>query len=217
MPQHLFLSFGLAQIVAVAAIVTGLCILAAAKGTPTHRKWGRVFAMLASVAVCAGVIRFPSMLSVVSLLVLYQLLSGWHLVYTRANGPNMMDLALLLCAAPATLLFLPAVLSDLGSNELLVPWLFYASSGWMGFVLAYDTARWFFPRRWHAALWRYEHIARMNMALFGMLSALALGTRLFHVPFVLGGLWAAGLVVILGFAWRLSRTPAGPAADVRGA
>jgi hypothetical protein len=112
------------------------------------------------------------------------------------------------------LLFLPAALSDLGSSELLVPWLFYASSGWMGFVLAYDTARWFFPRRWHAALWRYEHVVRMNLALFGMLSAVVLSTRLFPVPFVLGGLWAAGLVVILWFALRLSRAPAGLAAEM---
>jgi hypothetical protein len=217
MPQHLFLSFGFAQIAAIAAIMAGLYILASAKGTPTHRRWGRFFAVLALLAVCAGVIRFPTMLSVVSLMVLYQLLSGWHLIYTRATGPNMKDLVLLLCAVPATLLFLPAALSDLGSNELLVPWLFYASSGWMGFVIAYDTARWFFPRTWHAALWRYEHIVRMSMALFGVISALLLSTPLFHLPFVLPGVWAAGLAVILWFAWRQFRTPAGAAAEMRSA
>jgi hypothetical protein len=43
----------------------------------------------------------------------------------------------------------------------------------LAMLMAYDAARWLFPRRWHAALWRYEHIYKLLASLFGMLSAAA--------------------------------------------
>jgi uncharacterized membrane protein YuzA (DUF378 family) len=41
----------------------------------------------------------------------------------------------------------------------------------LALLLAYDAARWLFPLRWHATLWRYEHIYKILGCLFGMLSA----------------------------------------------
>jgi hypothetical protein len=47
----------------------------------------------------------------------------------------------------------------------------YATLAAVGMLLAYDAARWIFPKRWHAVLWRYEHIYKILGCLFGMLSA----------------------------------------------
>jgi uncharacterized membrane protein len=202
MLQHFFYSFGFPQLVAIIALWAGAVILATAKGTPAHRKWGRAFALLALVAIGSGLIRYASTSSIISLLVIYLLLSGWRLIYTRDAGPNRKDLALLICAVPLTLLFVPVVLSDLGDNELLVPWLFYGAFTGMCAVLAYDMARWFFPRRWHVVFWRREHIAKMILALSGMISAVVFSMPLFHLPWVLVTVWLCALAAIFWFAGR---------------
>jgi uncharacterized membrane protein len=202
MLEHLFYTFGFPQLVAMLAVAAGAVILATPKGTPAHRKRGRAFAGLALLAIGSGVIRHVSTSSIISLLVIYLLLSGWRLIYTRDAGPNGKDLVLLICAVPLTLLFVPVVLSDLGDNELLVPWLFYGAFTAMCAVLAYDLARWFLPGRWHALLWRREHIARMILGLSGVVSAVVFSMPLVHLPWVLVTVWLCALAAILWFAGR---------------
>lgn len=80
----------------LAAIGLGLALLAKAKGTPAHRRQGRVFVLLALVVCATGAagnvfFRFMSLFAVLTVLVTYQVLSGWHVVHTRADGPNWID------------------------------------------------------------------------------------------------------------------------------
>jgi len=160
-----------------AAIGLGLALLAAAKGTPSHRRRGRVFVLLTLVVCATAVVgnlffRFIPLFAVLTLLVTYQLLSGWHVLRTRAAGPNRID-ALLSAGALAWALGLLPLLPG-GSGEAgAAPAVVYASLATLGALLAYDAARWCFPRRWHASLWRFEHIYRMVASLFAMLSAAA--------------------------------------------
>ena len=78
------------------AIVLGLYLLAMRKGTPLHRRRGRWFAWL-TLLVCATaaignlLFGYRPVFAVLTVLVLYQLLSGWRAVHTRENGPQMVD------------------------------------------------------------------------------------------------------------------------------
>jgi uncharacterized membrane protein len=204
----------------IAAIGLGLAMLAGAKGTPVHRRHGRLFAAL-TLAVClTGVIgnlvfRFIPLFAVLTVLVTYQLLSGWHVVYTRAAGPDRIDALLGVCAAAWAIGLAPTLLAA-GGKGGAASTVVYASLGALAFLLAYDAARWCFPRHWHAALWRLEHIYKLVASLFGMLSA-AVGNLV-----RLGQPWSQLLPSVLGmaaiafFIWRelrmrrRSRAPAGP-------
>lgn len=193
----------------IAAIGVGLLILAAPKGTLQHRKRGRLFVMLA-LGVCASAavgtlfFRFIPTFAVLTLLVSYQLLSGWHVLHTRAAGPNLIDALLTACALAWVLRLLPALFGG-GGMAGAAPGVVHASLGTLAMLLAYDAARWCFPRHWHALLWRHEHIYKMVASLFGMVSSAA-GNLL-----TAGQPWSQllpsmlGLIVIGVLVWREAR------------
>ena len=158
----------------IAAMGLGFLMLAAAKGTLTHRARGRLFVVLTSVVCATGVIgtvffRFIPLFAVLTVLVSYQLASGWHVVFTRESGPNRVDALLAVWAGGWALYLIPLLISS-GMNASAAS-VIYSTLGALFILLAYDLARWWFPKRWHAALWRYEHIYKLVSALFGMLSA----------------------------------------------
>ena len=158
-----------------AAIVLGLVLLARPKDAIHHRRRGRLFVLLTCVvcltaAIGNAVFRFLPLFAVLSVLVSYQLLSGWHVIYTRAGGPDKFDAGLLLGAAVITAMLVRRLFAD-GAQVGAASSVLYSSLGAVACLLAYDAARWLFPRRWHAVLWRYEHIYKILGCLFGMLSA----------------------------------------------
>jgi hypothetical protein len=192
-------------------ILIGLLMLAQAKGTPRHVRLGRVFVGCALVVGLSAIVgsaffRFVPLFAVLSVLIPYVLLSGWHVIYTKTRGPDWVDALLLAAAVVAAKLLVPVLLGaqqGASTSGTVVK----STLGALFVVLAYDTARWTFPRRWHAVLWRYEHIYKILSALFGMMSA-AVGNLLGGVPVaqlapsVLGGL------AIAWFFWREARRPA---------
>ena len=91
----------------------------------------------------------------------------------------------------------------------------YSSLGTLAFLLTYDALRWLFPRRWHATLWRYEHMYKLLASLFAMASA-AVGNLLPQAqPWSQLVPSALGIACIAWFFWREYRrsastsTPAG--------
>jgi uncharacterized membrane protein len=201
----------------IAAMGLGFLMLASAKGTRSHRARGRVFVAL-TCAVCAtGAIgnlffRFMPLFAVLTVLVAYQLASGWHVVFTREAGPNRVDALLAVCAGGWALYLIPLLAA--GGTQDAAAVVVHASLAALLVLLAYDLARWCFPRYWHAALWRYEHIYKLVSALFAMLSA-ATGNLL-----KVGQPWSQllpsvlGALTILWFfqrTWRAGRHPARPA------
>lgn len=199
----------------VAAIGLGAALLASPKGTPHHRRRGRLFVALTLVVCATGAIgnlffRFTPLFAVLTVLVSYQLLSGWHVVYTRDAGPDRIDGLLAVCAAAWAAGLMPSLLSA-GGRADAAPVVVHASLGGLALLLAYDTARWCFPGHWHAALWRYEHIYKLVASLFGMLSA-AIGNMV-----RVGQPWSQLLPSVLGVAviavciWRDHRSRRLPA------
>lgn len=157
-----------------AGLLLGFLILAQPKGTTRHRRLGRWFCIATLVVSCSAIaglalFRFVPLFAVLSVLVPYQLLGGWHAARTRGRGPDALDAAWTLLAVIATLALLPALGAAAGAAPVVVR----ASLAGLALLLAYDTLRWLFPRRWHARLWRYEHAYKLVSSIFGMLSALA--------------------------------------------
>jgi hypothetical protein len=158
-----------------AAIVLGLILLGKPKDAVHHRRRGRVFVLLSFVVCLTAVIgnvvfRFLPLFAVLTVLVSYQLLSGWHVIYTRVAGPDKLDAGLLLGATAFTAMLVRRLLLDtavVGASASVM----ISTLAAIVMLLAYDAARWLFPRRWHAVLWRYEHIYKILGCLFGMLSA----------------------------------------------
>jgi uncharacterized membrane protein len=190
-----------------AAIVLGFYVLRQPKDAILHRKRGRVFVLLTAVvclsaAIGNAVFRFLPLFAVLTLLVSYQLLSGWHVIYTRAAGPNGLDAGLLLAAAATTAMLVRRLFAD-GAMVGAAASVMYSTLAAVAMLLAYDAARWLFPRRWHAALWRYEHIYKILGCLFGMLSAAVGNTVRVGQPWPQLAPSVLGLIAV---AWCIVRT-----------
>jgi uncharacterized membrane protein len=179
----------------IAAMALGFFMLVSPKGDLLHRKRGRRFVAL-TLFVCATAVignaffRFVPLFAVLTVLVLYQLLSGWHVIYTKSAGPDRLDALLLLCAAAWTVFLVPILLSAPRTSASTVV---YSSLAAVVAMLAYDTARWRFPQPWHDTLWRYEHIYKLNAALFAMLSAATGNLLRIAQP------WSQMLPIVFGF------------------
>ena len=190
-----------------AAIVLGLVVLGKPKDAILHRKRGRVFVLLTAVvclsaAIGNAVFRFMPLFAVLTVLVTYQLLSGWHVIYTRAKGPDALDAVLLLGAVLLSAMLVRRLFLDgaMTGASAAVMWSTLAA---LALLLAYDAARWLFPQRWHAALWRYEHIYKILGCLFGMLSAAVGNTVRVGQP------WpqlAPSVIGLIAVAWCMLRT-----------
>lgn len=158
-----------------AAIVLGLYVLRTQQNRPRHRRLGRLYVALTLVVCLTAVVgnavfRFMPLFAVLTLLVSYQLLSGWHVIYTRGKGPDIIDAALLLggTAVAATLTKQLLFASAMAHTSKAVVMSTIVA---VAVILVYDAARWMFPKYWHAALWRYEHIFKVVNSLFAMLAA----------------------------------------------
>lgn len=158
----------------IAAMGLGFLMLASSKGTASHRRRGRLFVAFTCIVCATGIVgnvffRFIPLFAVLTVLVSYQLASGWHVIFTKASGPNRIDALFALIAGAWALYLIPLLFASgaQASAEVVI----YSSMGALFVLLAYDAARWCFPRHWHAALWRYEHIYKLISALFAMLSA----------------------------------------------
>jgi uncharacterized membrane protein len=184
-------------------ILIGLFMLATDKGTHRHRTVGRVFVAFAGVVCLSAIVgsalfRFIPLFAVLSLLVPYVLLSGWHVIYTKDAGPDRWDAALLIAGVTAAAALVPVLTANAASGKSSPVVL--ATLGTLACVLLYDAARWLFPKRWHAASWRFEHIYKILSALFGMMSA-AVG-NIFQTTVAQLGPSAIGILFIVWFFWR---------------
>jgi uncharacterized membrane protein len=156
------------------ALGLGLALLARQKGTVGHVALGRLFCygtLVVSLSAVAGLVlfRFLPLFSVITVLVLYQLGSGWHAARTQERGPTGLDALWTVAALTTSLAIAPQILRSSPDASLAVV---HSTFGALATVVVYDTVRWMFPRHWHRVLWRYEHSYKLIAATFGMLSAL---------------------------------------------
>jgi uncharacterized membrane protein len=188
------------------ALVIGFTILARTKGTPRHRRLGRVFSyftLIVCLSAATGNIffRFLPLFAVLTVLVLYQLVSGWRVAQTKERGPSAVDALWTLLAAVALVALAPVVLGREVGARVVVG----SALGGLGFVLLYDTVRWFFPRSWHRIAWRYEHTYKFLAALFGLLSAFVGNVVRVGQPWSQITPSAVGTITIFYFLYRLYR------------
>ncbi len=191
-------------------IVIGLYLLIAAKATPRHRIVGRVFVGFASVVCITAIVgsalfRFIPLFAVLSLLVPYVLLSGWHVIYTQKSGPNWLDAILLLAGIAGAVALVPILATADKLPGSAAP-VVYSTLAALALVMVYDLARWCFPGHWHAGTWRFEHIYKILSALFGMMSA-AVG-NIFHTTWAQLVPSAVGIVIVIWFMAREWRAEA---------
>jgi uncharacterized membrane protein len=195
---------------ASAAIGLGFILLAGDKGTAPHRQRGLMFVALvllvcASAAVGSVFFRFIPIFAILTVLVLYQLLSGWHAVKTRERGPNRIDLALAGAAGLGAAMLAPVVLATQAQSGQS-PVVIYATLATLALLLSYDLARWAFPHRWHSRLWKYEHIYKMVATVFALLSAASGNLLAFAQPWSQILPSALGLATIAALWWRQRAT-----------
>ena len=188
------------------ALLIGFFLLATSKGTATHRRWGRTFAYLTLIVCLAAAVgtiffRFIPLFAVLTLLVPYQLVSGWRSIYTKDRGPSMFDGMLTLIAFAFAVGLVPVLLSAASDKNVVV----YSSLGALFGILTYDSLRWFFPRPWFQSIWRYDHIFKLTASLFAMLSALIGNVVRVGQPWSQIAPSAVGLLTICYFFFRLHR------------
>jgi uncharacterized membrane protein len=190
----------------VAAMFLGFYILSKAKGTKSHRGLGKIFCYLGLVVCSAAalglaVFRFLPLFAVITLLVSYQLVSGWRVIYTKENGPTLIDAAL---TALTLVIALPIAFAITGEDDGAKV-IILSTFGALVFILIYDCVRWLFPQSWHRFLWRYEHSYKLLSSLFGMLSAFVGNTIRMGQPWSQIGPSVLGLVCICYFFYQLYR------------
>ena len=96
------------------------------------------------------------------------------------------------------LLILTSLRQDRSGQQVVVV---LSSLGGLATILVYDSARWLFPRHWHSALWRYEHIYKLLASLFAMLSAAAGNLLRVGQPWTQLAPSVLGLICIV-WCWR---------------
>lgn len=188
------------------ALAIGLGLLLANKGTPAHRRWGRIFCgftlvVCLSAAVGTIAFRFIPLFAVLTVLVPYQLVGGWRSIYTREAGPSWIDGAWTLLAISLSAALVPVLLASSDGGDIVVN----SSLGALAAILTYDAVRWLFPRRWFATLWRYDHSYKLLSSFFAMLSALVGNVVRVGQPWSQIGPSAVGMLTILYFFLRLHR------------
>jgi uncharacterized membrane protein len=188
------------------ALAIGFFLLASRKGTARHRRWGRnfcYFALLVCISAAAGTIffRFIPVFAVLTVLVPYQLISGWRSIYTQALGPSMTDAALTLVALIFSIALIPILLASATGKTIVV----YSTLGGLAAILLYDSVRWLFPRQWFRTLWRYEHSYKLISSLFAMLSALVGNVVRVGQPWSQIAPSAVGMLAVLFFFYRIHR------------
>ena len=190
----------------IAAMFLGFYLLSKVKGTKSHRKLGKVFSCLGLV-VCSSAafglayFRFLPLFAVITLLVSYQLISGWRVIYTKENGPTKYDAVFTISTLLAAFLIAPVVLNQTVGSKVIV----FSTFGALAFVLIYDSVRWLFPGGWHTVLWRYEHSYKLIASLFGMLSSLVGNTVRIGQPWSQIVPSALGLICIGYIFYKLYR------------
>lgn len=196
------------------AIALGVAILLRTKGDARHRRRGQWFGRLTTIVVVSAAIglaafRFLPLFAVLTVLVGYQLLSGWRVAHTQTRGPTWVDLLLTITTMILSVPLTRIALSQAPQSRAVI----LSSVGALVLVLTYDLVRVAFPKAWHRVAWPLEHIYKLNGALFGMVSAFVGNTVRAWQPWSQLLPSIIGTAVILVLIWRQLRAPiAGPSA-----
>lgn len=166
-----------------AALLTGIIILIAAKGTRLHRQLGKVFLGLLIIVIITGLLGVfvfgrSTFLLLVTILSGYMGFSGYRVLQTKSNQPRLLDIGIALLAVLTVMYVLYYFRS---TGMIWAPVVMYSSVGYLVFIVAWDLFRYLIPAAAYtkANIWLYEHILKTISAFSGLLSAFS-GTVLWQ-------------------------------------
>ncbi len=185
------------------ALLLGLFILLAKKGTKLHKKSGVAFLALTTVVVFTGllgVLVFARNFYLLVLTVLsgYFAYSGFRIIKLKSNKPNVIDIVIALVSLSSGIYFLYYLKSF---GYFWSPGIVYSTVGALFLIVAYDLLRYVIPQKKYKNLWLYEHIYKMIGAFTALLGA-ATGIILANykpysqfLPSIFGTILAIGFII----------------------
>ncbi len=186
------------------ALLLGFIVLMNKKGSPKHRKIGRVFLLLLIIVVVTGFIgvfifKRNSFLMIITILSAYYGFSGYRIVVSKTNTPKLVDIIIAILSIISVFYFLNYFHSI---GLYWSPIIIYSTIGALTIIVLYDFLRYLIPKKLYENIWLYEHIYKMIGAFTALLSAFS-GTVLNQyqpysqfLPSVLGTLLQIGFIII---------------------
>ncbi len=156
-----------------AALLLGLVALAVNKGKRVHKRVGNVFLVCLAVVILTGlfgvfVFRRNAFLLVITALSGYYGFSGYRILQTKSNQPQLLDVVIAL-ASLGTVFYFVFYMSEIGL--IWAPVIIYSTVGALLAIIAYDLLRYFIPKASYRRMWLYEHIYKMIGAFTALLAA----------------------------------------------
>ena len=192
------------------ALGLGLVAIVSSKRSRLHARAGMLFIYTYSVVVTTAILgllifQFRSFLAVVTILSLYDVISGYRALQLRGRRPQAIDTIASCVGALTPWLFISAM------HYLHRPWapvLTWSILGGLVLISGYDLLRNILPERWLRKVWVYEHLYKMMSAYIAITSAFAATVFERYMPWSAIVPSALGFTVIAGFfivgprAWR---------------
>ena len=155
------------------ALLLGLVAIMTKKGGKNHRRSGTIFMMLLIVVIFTGFIGVfvfgrNTFLLVITVLSGYFGFSGYRILQTKSNRPQLVDVCIGIGSVIAVAYFLYYFKSI---GMIWSPLIIYSTVGTLLLVISYDFIRYFIPVSRYGNLWFYEHIFKMIGAFTALLSA----------------------------------------------
>ncbi|WP_316802255.1 hypothetical protein [Pedobacter nototheniae] len=155
------------------ALIIGLIALLTKKGKTGHKRAGKFFLFFLTIVIITGLIGVfifgrNTFLLVITVLSGYLGYSGYRILKTKSNKPQLTDIAINLLSILCVIYFLYYFKSV---RMIWNPIIIYSTIGYFIFISAYDLLRYLIPTKHYKNLWLFEHILKMVSALSGLFSA----------------------------------------------
>ncbi|MCU0239638.1 MAG: hypothetical protein MUC29_09365 [Pyrinomonadaceae bacterium] len=155
------------------ALLLGFVIFFAKKGGKLHKKLGKSFLYLLFFVIFTGLIGVfvferNTFLLVITVLSGYQGFSGYRILQTKSNRPQLFDISVAIISLICVAYFLYYFKSI---GMIWSPIIIYSTVGTLLFLIIYDFARYLIPKSVYGKFWIYEHIYKMIGTFTALLAA----------------------------------------------
>ena len=155
------------------ALVLGIIAILANKGKRFHTQVGKGFLFFLSIVIFTGlfgvfVFGRNSFLLVITLLSGYNGFSGYRVLQSKSNKPQLIDIIASIICLMSVFYFLH-YFNTIGM--IWQPVIIHSTIGALLAIITYDFIKYFIPASKYKRLWLYEHIYKMIGAFSALLAA----------------------------------------------
>lgn len=155
------------------ALLLGLIALVSKKGKKWHVKSGKLFLSFLAIVIATGLIgvfvfKRNTFLLIITVLSAYYGFSGYRILQTKSNRPELLDISVAILSLISVSYFLYYFKSI---GMYWSPIIVYSTVGALFMIIAYDFFRYLIPKKVYGNMWLYEHIFKMIGAFTALLSA----------------------------------------------